>query len=234
MDIIPFQYQGITIQESCWIDGKPYFTRRAIGKFLEAKNPYTYVRFIVNRNPHIKLFATRFNLNLVEGAKNVTRDVEVYDPIGLQLILMKSNLPKAIQYQVAVANLVCALMTDNLKPSKWTHKGDLVSSARQILSLPQGRKRAALVHDLAERDGVCIQTAYRRIQAATGRRLKTTKGKAIFRSDKGSTKYTGEKEKVFAYLKKHPGAKGAEIKRVLGVCISSSLINDWIRSSSLF
>jgi len=234
MNIIPFQYQGIAIQESCWIDGKPYFTGQAIGEFLEYKYPREAINKIIQRNLHIDdpRWSTEVSLTSVEGDREVTRQARTYNPIGLQLIIFESRQLKAIQYKIAVANLVYALMTGNLKPSKWTQKDDLVSAARQILSLPQGRKRAALVYDLAERDGVSIQAAYRRIHMATGRRLKTTKGKVISRSDKGSTKYPGEKEKAFTYLKEHPGAKGKEIKDALGLCVSYSHINVWIRKSN--
>lgn len=231
MNITPFTYQGIALQESCWIDGTPFFTRRSIGEFLEAKFPYVYVSKIVNRNPHIKIFSTRVNLVLVEGGKTVAREVEVYNPIGLQIIMMKSNLPKAILYQIAVAQLVWALMNGEIKPSKWSQKNDLVSAARQILSLPMGRKRGALVRDLAERDGVSLQTAYRRVNKSTGKRLKTTKGRAIYRKDKGSTRYPEEKERVLTYIKEHPGAGGKRIKEILVLSASSSRVNAWIREN---
>lgn len=231
MDFMPFQYQGVSIQESCWIEGEPYFTGKAIGGFLEYKHPKEAINKIVERNPHINdpRWSTEVSLTSVEGIRKVTRPIRIYDPVGLQLIIFESRQPKAISYKIAVANLVWAFMNNKLKPSKWTQKDDLISSVRQILSLPRGRKRGDLVRDLAKRDGICLQSAYRRIRSITGQNLKATNGRAISRSDKGSTKYPIEKEKVFIYLDDHPGAKGAEIKRVLGLKVSSSRINDWIK-----
>lgn len=73
MDLIPFVYQAIAIQEACWIDGKPYFTRRAIGEVLGARHPQDYIKKIVKRNPHIQVFSTGVNLSLVEGGRTITR-----------------------------------------------------------------------------------------------------------------------------------------------------------------
>jgi hypothetical protein len=233
MNITPFTYQGIALQESCWIDGVPFFTRRAIGEFLEYKHPNQAIEFIIKRNSHIDdpRWSTVIKLNTVEGDREVTRSVKTYNPIGLQLIIFESRQKKAIQYKIAVANLVWALMNGQLKPSKWSQNDDLVSAARQILSLPQGEKRAALVRDLAERDGVSLQTAYLRVQRATGKRLKTTKGRPICRKDKGSTRYPDEKEKVINYFHAHPGATGKTIHKILGITASYSRLVTWIRET---
>jgi transposase len=158
-------------------------------------------------------------------------DTRLYDPIGLQLIIFESRQPKAIQFKVAVAHLVCAYAKGDLKPSKWSLKDDLVSASRQILSLGQGYKRAALVRDLAERDGVSIQTAYRRIERATGERLKTTNGTVIKRKTAGFTKYPTEKAEVLAYAKTNPEAQGAQIKAVLGLPLHRNQICRWLREA---
>lgn len=229
MNIVPFHFEELALMETCWITGKPYFTRRAIGEWLGAEQPHQYIRKIIERNPHISQFATVVNLGTVEGNREVFRDVEVYDPIGLQLIVFESNLPKAIQFKVAVAHLVYAYMKGELKPSKWTLKDDLLSASQQILSLPQGTKRAALVKDLAERDGVCFQTAYRRVGLVTGQRLKTKDGHVIKRKDAGTTKYPAEKAKVLAFKKANPEAQGAQIKQALGLHLHRNHICRWLR-----
>lgn len=226
MDMVHFQFEGLALQETCWLNGNPYFTRRAIGEWLEAEHPQKYIDKLVERNPHIKTFSVPVKLAATDGKKYTT---EVYDPIGLQLLINKSDLPKAIQFQIAAAHLVYDYMKGKLKPSKWTQQGDLLSASRQILSLPQGRKRAALVKDLAEREGVDISTAYRRIELATGQRLKTTKGHPIRRSDKGSSKYPDEKQAVRVYLQKNPDSQKAEIKRELNLKVSTSTVKRWIR-----
>ncbi len=191
MDMVAFNYQDIALREACWISGKPYFTRRAIGEWLEYKKPQEAIDKIIKRNPHIdnpvhpKLgcterkyrWSTTVKLTAVDGKEY---DIRVYDPIGLQLIVFESRQPKAIAYKIAVANLVWAYMNGTLKPSKWSRKGDLVSAARQVMSLPCSHKRGALMRDLAEREGCSLCTMYRRVRKATGKRMR----KAV-RSDKG-------------------------------------------------
>lgn len=222
MNITPFIYKGIVLQEACWIEGKPYFTRRAIGEFLEYPKPQKRIDEILSKNPHIDQFSVALNLRATDGKKYDTR---VYDPIGLQLIIFESRQPKARAYKVAVAHLVYTLMTGGIKPSKWSQKDDLVSAARQILSLPEGRKRGALVRDLAARDGVSLQAAYVRVNKVAGRRLR-----AGVRSDKGSTKYPEDRERVLVYLKEHPGARGKELKAALpGLCVSRYQLDEWTR-----
>lgn len=227
MDIVPFTFEDLALQEVCWLDGKPYFTRRAIGEWLEYQGrAQKAVDKIVERNPHIKQFSVAVNLTATDGKKYRT---EVYDPIGLQLIIFESQQPKAIHFKVAVAHLVFAYVKGELKPSKWTLNHDLMAAVQQIKSLPRGNKRADLVKDLADRDGVSVETAYRRIRKATGQPMKNTKGKLIQRSDKGSTQYPTEKKKVIEYAKAHPSARGTQIKQALDLPVSRNLINVWLR-----
>lgn len=241
-NIIPFSFQGVALRESCWIDGVPYFTYRAIGEFLGYNDPYRQVLRLVKRNPYILNFRTVVNLTTVEGGRtvlklgtveggrNVTRKLDVFDPIGLQCIFFESHQPKAIQYKIAVANLVWAMVNGKLKPSKWSKKGDLVSAARQILSLPEGRKRRELIIDLSRREGCSLQHTYRRMYMATGERLKTRKGKPRkMRSNAGSYRLRPEYQRVIDYKKQYPDAMGADIKRSLGIDISTSRINSWLR-----
>jgi transposase len=223
MNITPSIFKDVMLQESCWIDGTPHFTRRAIGEWLEydmsKRDP---IGHIIRKNPHIEQFSVPVYLSGTDG-KNYEQ--KFYNPIGLQLIIFESRQPKAKAYKVAVANLVYAFMRGELKPSKWSQKDDLVSAARQILSLPCSRKRGSLVRDLAERDGVSIQAAYRRVNKVSGKRLR-----AGIRSDKGATKYPEDRERVFAYVKEHPEARGKEIvSKLSGLKVSFSRVNEWLR-----
>ncbi len=228
--IIPFNYEGIALRESYWQDGNPFFSARAIGEFLEYAHPVQDVNRIVKRNPHINdpQWSVVAKLATTDGKKYDTR---LYDPIGLQLIMFESGQPKAIQYKIAAAHLIVAYMKGELKPSKWALKDDLMSAIQQIKSLPRGTKRGELVRDLAERDGVNLTTAYRRIRLATGEHFKSSKGTFIQRSDKGTTRRPDEKEKVLAYTKTNPTARGAHIKRELNLQTSFERINGWIRES---
>lgn len=253
-NIIPFTFQGMALRESCWIDGVPYFTSRAIGEFLEYKDPMRKINHLVKRNPYLLDFRTVLKLSTVEGSRTVTnlvtveggrtgvnltpvergrtvtRDLYVFDPIGLQCIFFESHQSKAIQYKIAVAHLVWAIANGMLKPSKWSQKGDLVSAARQILSLLEGRKRHELIVDLSTREGCSLQNTYRRMYMATGERLKTKAGKPRqTRSESGIHRTRPEYQQAIDYKRQYPNAMGANIKRTLGISISASRINAWIR-----
>lgn len=251
-NIIPFSFQGMALRESCWIDGKPYFTRRAIGEFLGYERPRAAIHHILTRNQYILEFRTTVNLTTVEasptvsnldtvgGGRNVSRELEVFDPIGLQCIFFESHQPKAIKYKIAAAKLVWALVNGELKPSKWSQKGDLVSAARQILSLPEGKKRAALIDDLTIREGCSPHHTYRKIFMATGERLKTKKGvPRRTRSNKGIQHTKPEYQAVMAFIAEHPEYLGKgnchkhnlkkDIRSILGLSVSEGTVNRWIR-----
>jgi hypothetical protein len=228
--IIPFSFQGMALRESCWINGVPYFTSRAIGEFLEYKDPMRKINHLVRRNPYLLSFRTVLKLGTVEDGRHVVRDLYIFDPIGLQCIFFESHQPKAIQYKISVANLVWGMANGKLKPSKWSQKGDLVSAARQILSLPEGKKRRELIIDLSRREECSLQHTYRRIYLATGERLKTRKGKPRkMRCNAGSHRLRPEYQQVLDYKRQYPHAISSDIKQSLGIDISTSRINAWIR-----
>jgi len=115
---VPFSFQDIALAESVWIEGKPYFTRRAIGEFLEYAEPQKAIDKIIERNPAIQEFATTVNLTAVEGTRRVQRKIQVFDPVAFQLVVFRSNQPRAMQFQVAVAHRVLAYMRGELRPAQ--------------------------------------------------------------------------------------------------------------------
>jgi hypothetical protein len=138
--LIPFIYESIRLKESCWIDGKPCFTRRSIGEWLEYKNPDRSVHNITLRHSCVDQFSILIKLVSTDGK---FYDQRVYDPIGLQLIINKSDKPKAIRFQIAVAHLVYAFMQGKLQPPKrpWNQSDPgllqrLSEIARQLLKMP--------------------------------------------------------------------------------------------------
>jgi len=224
--MVLFQFEGMELREACWIDGKPYFTRRAIGEWLGYKYPLEAIDKLIERNPHIEdpRWSTQVNLTWVEGVREVTRAVRVYDPIGFQLIVFESRQAKATAYKIAVANLAWAYMNGELVPSRWARRGDLAAAARQIHSLPPSRARGRLVRDLAEHDGVSRQTAYRRLQLVSGKRMREK-----VRSNRGATSYPEEKARVLEYSAGHPKAGGKQMRETLGLVASVARINAWVR-----
>lgn len=167
---LPFQYEGMRLQEACFINGNPYFTAKAIGEFLEYKHkrPELPIHKIVARNPHILEFSGVPRL----GTPGGIQEVRVFNPIGLQLIIFESHQPKAIQYKVAVAHLVLAFMQGQIKPKVWG--ADRMSAIKQILSAPPTYGRSSLVKDLAAREGRSKQQVYRWLSKFGG--IKTKKG----------------------------------------------------------
>ncbi len=172
--LIPFSFEKVRLKESCWIEGKPYFTGRAIGEWLEVKYPDRYVHKIVERNPHILQFSTEIDLPVIQSSgKEHTRQFDeggqtyerimklrVYDPIGFQLIINKSNQPKALAFQVAVAHLVVAYMRGELAPvSPFENRlSDLINLR------PQSRRRAEAVRKMASEMGLSTRTIYTHLQ----------------------------------------------------------------------
>ena len=249
---VPFSYEDIRIKQSCWDNGVPYFTMRAIGEWAEYKNPEKAIFKIIHRNPHIRQFSKIIKLKLIDdypkeghsvpnlgtecparlaGESSLrTREIEheVFDPIGLQLIINKSNQPKAIAFQVAAAHLVVAYMTGNLKPFKWS--GDVALALSQIISMTSGSKRKLKVFELAKETGKHWNTIYRMAKKMNGQNLKTKGNKPRkIRANKDSFVNYPEFQQVINYSKEHPAAGGKEIQAALEIPYSTSSINRWIR-----
>jgi|CXWL01.1.fsa_nt_gi hypothetical protein len=153
-DMVPFSYQDIQLKEACWINGRPYYTRRAIGIFLALARPQEGVDRIIQRNPYIRQFSVHVNLTCTDGK---AYDVEAYDPIGLQLIIFESNQPKAREYKVAVAHLVWAYMNGKLHAPVDPGYGPQL---RALDLVPYGQKTLA-VEVLAEVRHCVRATIYR-------------------------------------------------------------------------
>jgi prophage antirepressor-like protein len=241
-DFIPFQYEGIKLQEACFINGNPYFTRKAIGEFLEYSRPQEDIDKIIRRNPHIDQFSVALKLTVTDQyskghshpklgcecpKRNREINVWVYDPIGLQLIINKSNQPKALAFQIAVAHLVLAFMQGKIKPKVWG--ADRISAIKQILSYPPTFKRKQLVCDLAQREGVVIQTAYKWIDKFGG--LKTRKGCKRHNSMAGTTKYPELKEAAQFVRAQMPSYGPKRIAAAIGRPDFFENIKRWLKAA---
>jgi hypothetical protein len=153
---MPFKYEDLTINESTWVNGKLCCTRRAAGELLEYSDPQKAIDKIIERNPHIKQFSVTVKLTATDGKEYKT---EVYDPIGLQLIIMESRQPKAIQYKIAAAHLVYAYMKGDLKPARQVSAFE--QKFKDLINLrPNSRMRAAAVRELSSETGLTESTLY--------------------------------------------------------------------------
>jgi transposase len=230
--LIPFSFEDVSLKEACWIDGKPYFTRRAIGEWLEYQTPDRAIHKIIERHPHINEFSVLVNLMNTWGTQTIPKEQRVYDPIGLQLIINKSDKPKAIQFQVAAAHLVVAFMQGKLLPSCWCKKGDRLPQVRQLLSAPAGYARSKIVDDIAAHEQKSRSTIYRWVEQS-GERLLTKSGTPRrTRSDKGKTKYPEYKALVMAYKKAHPEKGYKQISTEFGLTYIEHCIKRWLRELS--
>lgn len=134
--LVPFSFEGIDLKESCWLNGKPYSSGRAIGELLQYEHPHQAIQTIISRNPHINdpRWSVVLNLRTTDGKEYETR---VYDPIGVQLITFESRQPKARAYKVAVAHMVWACMNGQLRPPV---DPSYAAQLRALDLLPRGQK----------------------------------------------------------------------------------------------
>jgi len=155
--LVPFSFQTVRLREACWMDGKPYFTRRSIGEWLGYPQPQQAIRNIIKRNPHLAdpRWSRVVALTTVDGK---FREAHLFDPIGLQLVVFESRQPKALEYKIAVANLVWSYMQGTL----------LADMAPPILqevlrTRKHTRARMAAKRELAASHGWTLGQASRRI-----------------------------------------------------------------------
>jgi len=165
----PFQhffYQDIHLDEACWIDGVPYFTRRAIGEWLEYKTPRRSIDKIIKRNPHIEdprwssVVKLTTELDTGKGTK-YERETEMptYNPVGLQLITFESRQPKATAYKIAAANLVWAYAQGRIAPPQ---ASAIHNDLKDIVFLKRWTKeRRRAVEQLAKKLNISLDTVYR-------------------------------------------------------------------------
>ena len=217
-----FFYQGMHIKEACWINGVPYFTRRAIGEFLEYHNPQKSIDKIIERNPQIDQFSTTVSLTVVEGTREVIRETRVYNPIGLQLIIFESRQPKAKAFKIIVANLVWAYSQGRLAAPE---KSALYNELKDIVFLKRWTKeRRQAVEQLAEKLDISVDTIYRKaIKVENNEPLIKPRPKrcAIYRNKEA-------REKVLRIHKRFPHIKKEEL--ALAANVHTATIYRWLSS----
>lgn len=189
----PFIYgQQVRLKEACWINNEPHFTRRAIGEWLEYRNPQKKIDGIIAKNPQIDQFSTVVKLTTVDeypkrhstpklgaecpaestdSAPSLSgtvrcREIEtrIYNPIGLQLIVFESHQPKAKVYKIAVAHLVQAFMRGEVRPPKRPSDVAMQFKCEEVLQLSCPQDRTDGVMGIAEHYGKHRATVYRWIQ----------------------------------------------------------------------
>jgi len=169
--LVPFSYRGgVKLQETCWLEGKPYFSRRAIGMWLGYRDPKDAVAHLLRRHrfisesPHRRVVI----LSTLEGDRQVTREMEVFDPIGLMLIAFKAETPKAIKCQIAAAHLMWAYVNGELKPKRsyprpdWDHRMEQLAEIAGMRSYTP--ERAAAIRLMAQDMGCSYSGVAQKVQ----------------------------------------------------------------------
>jgi hypothetical protein len=128
-----FRRFGVKVDECLYLDGEPFFSAEAIGKFLVLKNPKRAVNKIVKNHPHITEFAKEIKVIDVksqplsgtdtvpsENPHHKTLSAEkdpsnshsrrtytkrFFDLMGFFLIAQESHTPVAIQCKAMLARL---------------------------------------------------------------------------------------------------------------------------------
>jgi len=222
----PFFFQQIRLEEACWIDGIPHFTREAIGEWLGYRDPQRAVAKIIKRNPYINNFSTVVKLTTVQSTgkgEKYEREMEirVYNPIGFQLIVFESHQPKAKAYKINVANLTLAYVQGRLTPPQ----GPLTFQVMDITCLPEhSRERGDAIRELAQDLNKSPWTIRRYIKRTENNEplvKKTPTGYAWKRSREA-------KAKAERLHKRLPGMKYKDISRLLNINIRT--IYKWLGS----
>lgn len=136
-----FNWGGIALLETVFIDGAPHATRFAIGEWLEYDDPAEGIRKILNRNPYIEEHSVQVKLTATDG-KNY--DTKVYHPIGFLLIVMESGQPKAQAMKQAVAEFVWHFAGP--RKMSFKERTELLKLSRTILN-DLGKTKDAFVRD---------------------------------------------------------------------------------------
>jgi hypothetical protein len=158
-----FQFQNIKLNEACWIDGAPYFTSESIGEWLGYKSPEKDIVKIVEKNPIIKDFRQIIILTDRWGKKDNKKTLEVYNPIGLQIIVNDLNQPGVKDFKKSVSRLVNAFVDKKLTPENTIAEQSkdprqiAINRLKQIEEFPHGEKGYAM-QQLADELGVKVNT----------------------------------------------------------------------------
>jgi len=170
--LVPFRFNNTELAESCLVDGTPHFTRRAIGEGLGYTHPQKSIDKILERHPEIRRYSVTPKLTATDGK---SYDTEVFSPIGLFWIAMKSQTKRAEKFQEWAANLIEAWRTGRLvnqaaPQNLWPPDGyDIAADhrvafrkriLRELYDTPVGQRHAAIIR-LAVAHGLSIRTIYR-------------------------------------------------------------------------
>lgn len=165
----------------------------------------------------------------------VVMALEMCDGLNMKLHAARIKDPRVRAWVVAFQRWVILtfglIRTGRLRPARWARNENTPTEYLNILSLPPGSATRSAVAALAATEGKSQQQIYRRLQVIRGgnaiTRAKTHKKTRV---DAGTHKYFADYDLVMGYLASHPTAHGREIKNVLGLSVSVSRINVWVRN----
>ncbi len=215
------------------IAGEPWYVMPDIARALGYR-PDVALR-LVHRSPCLMAGFSRHTVmvghetNKKGVSRLVRRHVTILSGPGVNALLMKmeeSRIKDAARVDVLVAMQRWLAITGDRVRRGLPLIEHCPDEIQQILSIPHGSRTDAVI-ELAEQEGVSVNTIWRRVRKA--RSLKSLSHRQT-RSDKGRIAQGngGDYQRVMAYRETHPKAGGKEILEALGLKVSVATINRWI------
>jgi prophage antirepressor-like protein len=149
------------VQCDFWKDeqGNIYMTAKQLGEALGYSNPVTGINNVVDRNEYLKQneFSTYLKLRVLEGNREVSREMRVFTEDGIYEVTFLSGTEKAKEFRAWVRKILKALRKGQAKIIPTEDKKKL-SEARYNNSLV---RKANILLKLAEKEE--ISPTYRQI-----------------------------------------------------------------------
>jgi prophage antirepressor-like protein len=120
--IKPFRHYGLVLDEALWIDGVPYFTKKAIAELLELKKGFRSIDAIVDRNPDIKLYSKDITVLSEEVIKPNENDKCKVPSVGQTCPFKDPEILDIIKRKGGPDHYTCLECLEKVKPKTRTRK----------------------------------------------------------------------------------------------------------------
>lgn len=143
------------VQCDFWKDeqGNVYMTSKQLGEALGYSNPVTGINNIVDRNAYLKNdeFSTYLKLRVLEGNREVSREMRIFTEDGIYEVTFLSATEKAKEFRAWVRKVLKALRKGQAKIIPTTEDKKKLAEARYNNSLV---RKANILLKLADKDEI--------------------------------------------------------------------------------
>jgi len=143
------------VQCDFWKDeqGNIYMTSKQLGEALGYSNPVTGINNIVDRNAYLKNdeFSTYLKLRVLEGNREVSREMRIFTEDGIYEVTFLSATEKAKEFRAWVRKVLKALRKGQAKIIPITEDKKKLAEARYNNSLV---RKANILLKLADKDEI--------------------------------------------------------------------------------